>query len=243
MELKSNKFYRFFRTTLIGGFVVVLPMSILIFIFKWLFGLASDLIHPITSYFLDNSQKYSLALDLLVLVTLILICFFIGLFVKTKIGLWIYSSLEKTLFSRIPGYKMVKETISQLLSTDKASPFASVALCQIFCNETLVTAFITDTHENGGFTVFVPTGPNPTSGNIYHLKPKYVHKINVTVEETMRSIISCGAGSQKLVSEYNRVKKELKEAKLKDESEQSKLPDTQEAPEEKSETPREEESK
>jgi uncharacterized membrane protein len=78
-----------------------------------------------------------------------------------------------------------------------------VALVQVFGNETPMTAFITDTHDDGRVTVFIPTGPNPTSGLIFHLKKEFVHPVNVTVEETMRSVIGCGAGSTNLLTAYN----------------------------------------
>lgn len=64
-----------------------------------------------------------------------------------------------------------------------------------------MTAFVTEQHVDGSYSVFVPTGPNPTSGNIYHLKKKYVHLVDVSVEDAMRSIISCGAGSGKLLKQ------------------------------------------
>jgi len=76
-----------------------------------------------------------------------------------------------------------------------------VALVQIYGNDTLASAFVTDTHEDGSYTVFVPTGPNPTSGNIYHLPAHHVHPVDVSVEDAMRSIISCGAGSTLLVKQ------------------------------------------
>ncbi len=74
-------------------------------------------------------------------------------------------------------------------------------LAQIFCNETLVTCFITDKHDDGTYTLFVPTGPNPTSGNIYHVKSKYVHPITSPTEDVMRTIISCGGGSDILLKQ------------------------------------------
>jgi uncharacterized membrane protein len=66
----------------------------------------------------------------------------------------------------------------------------------------LATCFITDTHEDGSYTVFMPTGPNPTSGLIYHLEGQYVHLVDIPVQDAMRTIISCGAGSEKLISQY-----------------------------------------
>lgn len=195
----------FFQTTLLGGIAVILPISIVAFIFKWLFGIISNAINPLTFQFIhDNGlgpNKYEVLLAKAIVVVIILVaCFFVGLLIKTRFGLFIFSRFEAAVLSKAPGYKMVKETIHQLFN-QKTSPFSSVALIQIFQNETLVTGFITDEHDDGSVSVFVPTGPNPTSGFIYHLPKKYVHKVDVKVEEAMRSVISCGAGSSKLVKQ------------------------------------------
>lgn len=193
---------RFFITTLLGGVVVILPTIILVFAFKWLFGLVSNAIQPLTTLVVENltlPDRYNQSIaTLIVLSVIILGCFLFGLFVKTRIGKWIYEALENSLLSKTPGYKMVKETVNQFIGK-KQSPFSSVALVQIFENDTKVTAFITDRHEDGTVTVFVPTGPNPTSGFIYHLNEQYVHPVAISVEDAMRSVISCGAGSGKLI--------------------------------------------
>ena len=192
----------FFKTTLLGGVIVVLPTIILGFAFKWLFGKVGDGIRPLTQLVGDNLElpdEYERLIATLIVLSVILLSFFlIGLFIRTRIGRWIYSAFENSLLSKAPGYKMIKETVNQFLGK-KESPFSSVALVQIFENETQVTAFITDRHDNGTITVFVPTGPNPTSGFIYHLDQKYVHPVPVSVEDAMRSVISCGAGSDALI--------------------------------------------
>jgi len=192
----------FFKTTILGGIIVILPTIILAFAFKWLFGFVSNGIKPLTDLVVNNltlPDLYDqLIATLIVLSVIILACFCIGLFVKTRIGRWIYGGFENSLLSKAPGYKMIKETVNQFLGK-KESPFSSVALVQIFENDTKVTAFITDRHEDGTITVFVPTGPNPTSGFIYHLDQQYVHPVDVSVEDAMRSVISCGAGSDALI--------------------------------------------
>ena len=194
----------FFRTTILGGITVILPAIILIFAFTWLFGKVRGGIKPLTDLVVEQlalPEPYgNYAAILIVLAVIVLGCFLLGLFVRTRIGRWIYNAFEHSLLSKAPGYKMVKETVNQLLGK-KASPFSSVALVRIFENDTKVTAFITDKHDDGTVTVFVPTGPNPTSGFIYHLDQQYVHPVNVSVEDAMRSVISCGAGSQALIKE------------------------------------------
>ncbi len=199
-----NRTKNFFKTTLLGGVIVILPAIILAFAFKWLFGFVSRGIQPLTNLVVNHlalPERYEeLIATLIVLSVIVLTCFFVGLFVRTRIGRWIYSAFENSLLSKAPGYKMVKETVNQFLGK-KESPFSSVALVRIFENDTMVTAFITDKHDDGTITVFVPTGPNPTSGFIYHLDQKYVHPVDVSVEDAMRSVISCGAGSDALVKE------------------------------------------
>ena len=198
--LKHTK--TFFRTTLLGGVIVVLPTIILAFAFKWFFGIVSRGIQPLTDLVaknIDLPDRYDqLIAPLIVISVIVLGCFLVGLFVKTRMGRWIYEGFESSLLSKAPGYKMVKETVNQFLGKKK-SPFSSVALVQIFENDTKVTAFITDRHDDGTITVFVPTGPNPTSGFIYHLDQQYVHPVDVSVENAMRSVISCGAGSDALI--------------------------------------------
>jgi uncharacterized membrane protein len=203
--LKRTK--TFLRTTLLGGVIVILPTIILIFAFKWLFGMVGNGIQPLTDLVVNTMplpDRYDQLIATAIVISVIILgCFFLGLFVKTRIGQWIYTGLEGSVLSRAPGYKMVKETVNQFLGKKK-SPFSSVALIQVFENSTLMTAFITDEHENGMITVFVPTGPNPTSGFIYHLKKEFVHPVDVSIEDAMRSVISCGAGSEKLIKGLSR---------------------------------------
>jgi len=191
----------FFKTSLLGGLVVILPTAILLFVFRWIFRLITGLIQPLTNLVVKRAQLQEIVAAVVVIAIILAVCFLVGLLVKTKFGAWLFGALENRILKNAPGYSLVKETIAQFLGNRK-SPFSSVALVRLFGNETLASAFITDTHEDGSYTVFVPTGPNPTSGNIFHLKAAYVYPVDVSMEDTMRSIISCGAGSSKLIRAF-----------------------------------------
>jgi len=188
----------FLKSMAVGGLLVILPMGILVFVVTWFFAKVRDAIHPLTTFVINRSPIEGLTADLIVIVVLIAACVAIGALVRTKLGGWLHRVLEAKLLLKAPGYSLIKETVTQFLGTKK-SPFSSVALVQIFGNETLASAFVTDEHDDGSFTVFVPTGPNPTSGNIFHLPGCFVHPVDVGVEDAMRTIISCGAGSQVLI--------------------------------------------
>ena len=191
----------FLKTSLLGGLIVLLPVGIMVFLFKWIFDLVRGSIAPLTRIVTDRSQLNDLLAMAVVLCLIVLACFVIGLIVRTQVGRFIHEKLEDHILKIAPGYNLVKETVLQFLG-NRPSPFASVALVQLFGNDTLATAFVTERHDNGWYSVFVPTGPNPTSGNIYHLKPEYVHRVDLPIEDVMRSIISCGAGSATIVKAF-----------------------------------------
>ena len=198
------KLKNFLKTSLLGGVVVILPVAILVSVSVWIFDLITSWIQPITRLVIKDTQTNEFIAESFVIVLILAACFFVGVLVRTRLGSFFYRLLENRILRLAPGYSMIKETVLQLFGSHKDSPFSSVALAQIFSNTTLVTCFITDKHEDGSFTVFVPTGPNPTSGLIYHLEGKYVHSVDIPVQDAMRTIISCGAGSEKLLQQYDK---------------------------------------
>lgn len=193
------KLREFIKSTLVGGLLVLLPLAIFVYVAIWLFDLVRGAIAPLTRIVMAKSALQGVVADVVTVGLLVWICFVVGMLVRTRMGTWLYGLLELRLLRKAPGYSMIKETVSQFLGKKK-SPFSSVALVRLFGNDTLASAFVTDTHEDGSHTVFVPTGPNPTSGNIYHLQAENVFPVNVPVEDAMRSIISCGAGSSVLLA-------------------------------------------
>jgi uncharacterized membrane protein len=184
----------FVITTVLGGLVVILPVSILVTVFSWLYRTLTDWIQPLTDLLTKVSTLGEAAADLIVLILIVAFCFFVGLALKTGVGRFVHHGLESRILEFAPGYKLVKETVLQFLGRKK-STFASVALVQLYGSRTMATAFITDDSNPEYVTVFVPTGPNPTSGQIFHLEKQFVHPVRVGVEEAMRTIIACGAGS------------------------------------------------
>lgn len=196
-----NRLKRFFITTWLGGVIVVLPGVLTFFFLGWLFRLVTGMIEPLTRLVMEQSKVQKTVADVLVIVLIISLCFVIGLLIKTRLGHYIYHLIEKRVLKIAPGYTLFRETIKQFLGQERA-PFSRVALVQVYENSALMTAFVTDEHPSGIYTVYVPSGLNPTTGLIYHLEAQFVHIIDVSVEDTMRSIFSCGGGSRLLVDHY-----------------------------------------
>jgi uncharacterized membrane protein len=192
------KFRNFLRTSFMGGILVVLPMVILFLVFRWIFSFMFDLVSPVTMLLMKTGTMHEILAGFLALMIIMLVCFLIGVAIKTRWGHFTHNSLEDYVLRYAPGYSLIKETVMIFLGR-KTPPFSKVALVRIFATPTLMTALVTDEHPDGSFTVFVPTAPNPTSGNIYHLKQENVFLVDVPVEEAIRSILGCGAGSTRML--------------------------------------------
>ncbi|MFT5085322.1 MAG: putative membrane protein [Lentisphaeria bacterium] len=190
----------FIKASLFGGLLVILPIAILGFFFKWLFKTVTDLIQPLTNVAVKIFSGSEFLADILAIAVILLTCFVVGVVVRTKAGNILHAMFDTTLQRLAPGYRMVKEVVQQIFGASENSPFSNgqVARVKIFglqCS-TEVTAFVTDRHGDGFYTVFVPTGPNPTSGNIYHVhESQVVVYPQVKLDSAMRTIIACGAGS------------------------------------------------
>lgn len=195
----------FIKTSLFGGLVVILPVAILGFFFKWLFKTVTDLIQPMTNLASRIYPFPEVIADIIVMTIIVVTCFVLGVVVRTKIGNFLHRRFDKGLQQMAPGYRMIKEVVVQIFGKTESSPFANgmVARVRLFGEDipTEVTALVTDKHENDYYTVFMPTGPNPTSGNIYHVHKSQVDlQHDVKIDSAMRTIIACGAGSAELFS-------------------------------------------
>ena len=192
---------RFLRTTLIGGVVALAPLTLIILLFRWIINLIGRFLTPLVNTILqdpDPNPFVKFAIYLLTFSAVLLFFFIIGLVVRTRFVLFLDRAEDKYLL-KVPGYKLAKETVQQFFGKNR-SFFKEVVLVDIFKTGTLMTGFITD-DQGDVISVFVPTGPNPTSGNIYHLQKDQVTRTTASVDVGMKTIISCGAGSAEVFAQ------------------------------------------
>jgi len=199
-----KRFRNFLRTTLIGGVVALAPLTLIVLMFRWVINVIGRNLTPLVDTILqdpDPNPYYKFALYVLTFTAILIFFFIIGLIFRTRMSVF-RNKAEDRYFLKIPGYKLAKETVQQFFGKNR-SFFKEVVLVDIFNSGVLMTGFITD-DQGEIITVFVPTGPNPTSGNIYHLPREKVLKTGASVDNGMKSIISCGAGSAAVFASLER---------------------------------------
>ena len=183
----------FVTSTLIGGLLIVVPVYLAVLLLLKGMKSAATLVRPFAALLPDWIPAENLFSLLLVLI----ICFIVGVAVRTRSGRVVRERLEVTLFGRLPGYGLIK-SLTQRLTGDSEESAWTPALVEL--EDALVPAFIIETLDDGRFTVFVPSVPTPLAGAVYVLPPARVHILDVPFTQAFRSVSRWGSGSGDLVA-------------------------------------------
>lgn len=192
-----NRIVEFFKTTIVGGLFVILPVALVLFLLIELVGVVLLITSPVTKLLpvetLGGIEIATLIAILLILAT----CFITGLIMRTQIGVRSRELVERIGLNRLPGYTLLKSLTQSFAGAMEGSTI-SVAIATI--RDCEVLAFIVEEHDNGDYTVFVPTAPTPTIGTIYFLKQEKVRKLDVPMAAGVDCIMQWGVGSKSLLA-------------------------------------------
>ena len=182
---------QFLKMTLVGGLLVVLPLWVsLLLLFKAIKG-ALAVLQPIAKLVPQRFLHH----DVVALCLLVLICFGVGLLIRTELGKRFGDWLEQHLLGRLPGFSIIRGMIGQFAGKEDEQSFQP-ALVEL--EEALVPAFIIEKHADGQFTVFVSYSPTPMAGAIYILQPERVHPVDVPLRKAMVCVTKWGAGAAEM---------------------------------------------
>jgi uncharacterized membrane protein len=184
----------FVKTTMMGGLLVLFPLFGLAYLIVRIGGGLTSLIKPLLSFMPQNRFVGVAIADAAAVLILLLLCFVIGLIMKTAVG----SALERQLtrvLDLIPGYKMFVR-IARIMF-DHKDPRGSPVVVQRGRNKQI--GFLVEENSADEFTVFFPSAPSPFSGNIVIVKADTVEMLNAPAGEVLRVIATFGAGTRALL--------------------------------------------
>jgi len=183
----------FVTNTVVGGVFIVVPVYLAILLLLKGMQSAVRLVRPVAALLPDWLPAEGFFSLLLVL----LVCFIVGVAVRTRGGRAIRERLERLFFERLPGYSLLR-SLTQRLAGDGEESAWQPALVEI--EDALVPGFVIEELEDGRFTVFVPSVPTPLAGAVYILARERVHPLDVPFTQAIRTISRWGSGSKDLVA-------------------------------------------
>jgi len=200
-EEKKYGFFKRVRKDFVTGLIVILPLFLTVLIIKFLFHRINEAaLEPLTrifSRFLPHAVLF-IFIKAIVFIIIFLLLAGIGFAARLILLKNIIASLER-IVKRLPLigsiYFTIKEVSHAVMGREK--PFFEKSVLVKFPNErSWSIAFVTKTFEHEGEThycVFLPTVPNPTTGFMLIVPKKETHETSLTIEETVKAVISAGA--------------------------------------------------
>jgi uncharacterized membrane protein len=188
-----KKFRDFFKKYFITGLLVIIPIWATYYVLSGLLGIIDNMLGDLPGYLLG------LKFPGLGIITLILFVLLVGILTANYIGKNIVQYGE-TFMQRVPLVRGVYSTMKKIMDTfSMKQSFHGVALVEYPRRGCYSVGFMTGEVSGeplglaGRFiTVFVPTTPNPTAGFLLILPEAEVKRLDMTVEQGMKFIVSIG---------------------------------------------------
>ena len=176
----------------VAGFLLIVPIYLAILLLLKAMHSLGKVFRPV-AHLLPPSLPAETVFSLLVV---LMLCFFIGIALRTHLGQAMRIRIENSIFQKVPGYEVIRGLTRQLSGQSRERTWQP-ALVEI--EEALVPAFIVEELDDQRFTVFVPSVPTPLAGSIYILTAERVHPVNVPFTQAVQTITRWGSGSKELV--------------------------------------------
>jgi len=183
----------YFAKRVVAGLLVIVPIYLAILVLLKGMKSLGQLVRPFSKLL----PEWLPAEQFLSLILVLLICFFIGAALRTRLGQRTRTRVERGVFEKIPGYGLFR-SLTQQVAGDSQQNVWKPALVEI--EDALVPAFIIEVFEDGRYTIFVPSVPTPLAGAIYVLEASRVHPLDVSFTDAFKVITKWGLGAKDLVA-------------------------------------------
>lgn len=203
VEEKKTKFWSKLKSYFLTGVIVAAPVAITVYmayhLVIWINGATSRLIPQ--QWKIGDVVPYAIPGCGLFLLIVALI--FIGMLTTGYVGKFFVRLWEK-IIRKMPVvssfYSLMKQIFETFLS-QKSRSFSQVVLVQ-YPRQGLWTIAFVSRDQTGGeiaqktgqdfVSVYVPTTPNPTSGFLIFVPQKDIIKLDMSVEDGIKYVLSCG---------------------------------------------------
>ncbi len=192
----SSASVSFIKTTVIGGLIVVIPLSLIIIIFGDLFVSLVAIAQPIAKYLPFNELLNTIIVAVLAVVGIFLLCFITGLIVRTSWGVSGKNWFERSVLNRIPMYSMLKNLTHKFVG-EEGTQFTPAEI-DLFGSGCMVLGAIVEELPDGRLSVFVPITPAATVGQVYLVPASRAKKLDASLGTTINTITEWGIGADKL---------------------------------------------
>ncbi len=184
-----KSFLIFFRATLTGGILFLLPSVLLIVFLTKAYGILAKLAEPLSKRLPESVFGLDGSMTLTILL-LIVICFLSGLLFRSVwVQKWV-SRLEHTVLINIPGYAMIKSITADTIGVESEERMQPVTIRD---GDTWNIGFLVEEGERLSM-VFIPDAPKYDAGEMRIVASDTIHKLDMTTNNFIKAIKTFGKG-------------------------------------------------
>jgi len=190
------------RAYFFAGILITAPISISLYLAWLLINFVDDTVTPLIPIKYNPETYLPFALPGLGLVVLIVVLTFTGAVTAGFLGRF-FIRLSEQMLSRMPVVRSVYNAVKQILETvlaQQSNAFREAVLVEYPRRGLWAIAFITgktegevqNLTEEDTINIFLPTTPNPTSGFLLFVPKEDLIRLDMSVEEAIKMVISGG---------------------------------------------------
>jgi uncharacterized membrane protein len=184
--------YKFLKSTIIGGLVVVVPVVVIGAIAAWAVETALRAIRPVMEWLPDKSVAGVSLTVVLGVLGVVVGCFLAGLLAETAI-IRRFGDLAERLALSVPGYALMKNVGANLVGIEGKHP-AKTVLVNFEASWQL--GFLMETMSDGRHVVFVPGVPRALVGTLHIVAPDRVRVMTMSISAALDVLGRLGVGLQ-----------------------------------------------
>jgi uncharacterized membrane protein len=181
-----------------GGVLFVLPLAFVMMLIEETVEVLSIVSVPMANLIPVESVGGVAMATIVALVMALLLCFLVGLIIRTRFGNNATEYIDKKFLSKIPGYGSFKSLSRQFAGAEAEDAYIPAVITM--GEDTYALGFIIEELDDGYCTVMVPGVPSPTSGMLRYLKKEKVRRLDVPISMVFEAITYWGEGSGALIS-------------------------------------------
>jgi len=191
-------FFGFLKTTIVGGFLVVLPVVLVWLVVAETLELLVGLATTVSEFLVGKGLKTFSDPELVAVLILVGVCFITGLAMRTRVGSAVGRFIERLVLDPVPGYKVFKTLTHSLGGLDKSSAFTPALLDD--GDGTRAPVLAVEEHPGGDFTVLVPMAPTPTVGPVRVVPGCRLQRLDVPLVDFMECYFHFGSGVKDVIA-------------------------------------------
>jgi uncharacterized membrane protein len=186
-------------SSILDGFLILLPFLLTYLMMGQLLDAMLALTAPIVDLLPKGVATSEMAIKIEASALLVILCFLVGLAVKTELARRFGRWIEKTFLNRIPPYVILRNLARRISGRDVPNQLQPALITTGPGAKTL--GFIVEEHSGGQFTIFLPLSPTPGVGTLQIVSPEKVERLKVPMKDALGAVLNWGAGTEALLGE------------------------------------------